>query len=386
MKILILLLFFSLLKFEPSHAQELFKKQSLPQSIDWLDDSHQFDFKKKTEITIMYYWATWCAPCAESTPMIIKFAKDHAKIRVIALSDEEKSLITEHLSKKKIGIKHKDYFYGMYKRSDEGTHEQLQIPALPMAFVFQNDLLVWRGNPTYPVGEFPEIVKMLLDGKLNLEELKKKSSKKEAYLFKRNEMKPKYSVPGKKSLKALNEYYEFVKTNVSNFPGQYLIVSDYFRAASNLLKASETFLGYKDSQKAKKEVEADLIEFTKNLAKNFKGQKDALTYVARDLLDLYRNGVSIDLDFIESLSNQSLELKTDVQYPDFLYFARSEIAFERGHLKKARKAIDKALKMVKGKKYEESFLSYYLDHDKKLKRFEESNCSGTFDCIKKSLF
>jgi len=49
---------------------------------------HINDFKGK--VTLINFWATWCAPCVVEFPKLVQLAKDHPDIVIIALSSDIK--------------------------------------------------------------------------------------------------------------------------------------------------------------------------------------------------------------------------------------------------------------------------------------------------------
>lgn len=59
---------------------------------------HIDDFKGK--VTLINFWATWCAPCVVEFPKLIQLAKDHPDTVIIALSSDIKDeKITDFIKK-----------------------------------------------------------------------------------------------------------------------------------------------------------------------------------------------------------------------------------------------------------------------------------------------
>ncbi|MGZ3724368.1 MAG: TlpA family protein disulfide reductase [Pseudobdellovibrio sp.] len=43
----------------------------------------------ESEFLIINFWASWCPPCIEETPSLIKFSKTHPEFKLIAISQDD---------------------------------------------------------------------------------------------------------------------------------------------------------------------------------------------------------------------------------------------------------------------------------------------------------
>jgi thiol-disulfide isomerase/thioredoxin len=51
------------------------------------------------QVVVVDFWATWCKPCAVTTPHLDKLAKAHPTLRVIGVSDEDRDDVVGYLAK-----------------------------------------------------------------------------------------------------------------------------------------------------------------------------------------------------------------------------------------------------------------------------------------------
>jgi thiol-disulfide isomerase/thioredoxin len=65
--------------------------QGVPKVSDQTIDGREYDFSKRNrKITIINFWASWCAPCVEEIPSLVQLAR-HFKdeIDIVAISSDE---------------------------------------------------------------------------------------------------------------------------------------------------------------------------------------------------------------------------------------------------------------------------------------------------------
>lgn len=90
---------------------------------------------KKHDLAILNFWATWCTPCIQEIPELIKVQKEFKdkKIGVIfANMAEDKKDVLKFLKKKNLGIE------TFYEASE--TAEKLGFETLPYSFIINKDL------------------------------------------------------------------------------------------------------------------------------------------------------------------------------------------------------------------------------------------------------
>ena len=81
---------------------------------------------------LVHFWATWCKPCLEELPMLVKAHEtlEKNKFRVLLVSEESAEEITSYLKKKEIHLESVRY---------NGALSDLKIHALPATFVYNGN-------------------------------------------------------------------------------------------------------------------------------------------------------------------------------------------------------------------------------------------------------
>lgn len=96
-------------------------------------------------VYVLEFWATWCPPCVQSIPHMIKLAnkyKDKA-VPFIAISVDNSSEPVKAMVKSK-GI---TYNVGM----DNGLSNKYPVNGIPSAFIIgRSGQIVWQGHPMQP--------------------------------------------------------------------------------------------------------------------------------------------------------------------------------------------------------------------------------------------
>ena len=84
-------------------------------------------------VTIVHFWATWCAPCVHELPSLIELSRRFSDkpIQVIAISLDEKG---QYAVKKFIERFHIDGLVPYYS-PDKALSRDLGVSALPMSFI-----------------------------------------------------------------------------------------------------------------------------------------------------------------------------------------------------------------------------------------------------------
>lgn len=96
------------------------------------------------KLTLIDFWATWCAPCREAIPQLNAFQEKYSDrgLVVVGVSEETREEVAPFLLQ-----------YPMkYPHAIEGSkslHKALKIKVLPYAiFVDRSGKIFWRGQPS----------------------------------------------------------------------------------------------------------------------------------------------------------------------------------------------------------------------------------------------
>lgn len=104
------------------------------------------------EATIIEFWATWCAPCKESAPMLTALQEKYGDqgLLVAGFSDEEDAVVKPYLAE--FG---QDMAYtvgldpdGIVQKAFIEGYNTEEINGIPWAFLIDSEgTLVWKGHP-----------------------------------------------------------------------------------------------------------------------------------------------------------------------------------------------------------------------------------------------
>lgn len=95
------------------------------------------------KLTLIDFWATWCAPCRNNVPRLNEMAQRFAPrgMTLIAVSKESPELVARHLPA--WGMK-----YAVFAGGKQPLQTSLSIRALPYSvLVNKANRIVWRGQP-----------------------------------------------------------------------------------------------------------------------------------------------------------------------------------------------------------------------------------------------
>ncbi len=96
-------------------------------------------------VYVLEFWATWCPPCAQSIPHMIKLSNKYKNKAVpfIAISVDRSS----EPVKKMVQDKSINYYVGM----DNGLSDRYSVSVIPSAFIIgRSGQVVWQGHTMSP--------------------------------------------------------------------------------------------------------------------------------------------------------------------------------------------------------------------------------------------
>ncbi|PZP53885.1 MAG: hypothetical protein DI586_10570 [Micavibrio aeruginosavorus] len=145
-------------------VREMTDGQSLPDVALLSPEGRKVDMKAITKghITIVNFWATWCAPCIEELPSLAKFQASNPDILTMPVSlDMQKSVEDLAVFFAKDELKELRWFY-----DDSGNlRKQLSLPVYPSTYVLDKNgkiIYILQGPSDWSSSDASAFAKYLL--------------------------------------------------------------------------------------------------------------------------------------------------------------------------------------------------------------------------------
>ncbi len=122
--------------------------------------------KLKNGVVILNFWASWCTPCLEEFPSLVKLQdkfKDNDRVKIIAINSDEDD-IDKNIKKtvKKYGLN-----FHVVKDLQAKVTDSFMISAIPVSITFFNGKVVEisNGAKDFMAGEYIEKLESFLKSK-----------------------------------------------------------------------------------------------------------------------------------------------------------------------------------------------------------------------------
>lgn len=151
-------------KSEPIKAE--FSHLNIPDIPGWLQSVPTPEVLKGKAI-ILNFWASWCAPCREETPSLLKLLQEQSdQIVLLSISGDQSLKEMKKFMSLFPGFKNS----GLYVAHDEGRYwiQRYAVTGFPETYVFDNQhkkLKSYKGSVDFLGTEFRELVKAAITKK-----------------------------------------------------------------------------------------------------------------------------------------------------------------------------------------------------------------------------
>lgn len=337
-------------------AVSLFQKIPDQPIVEWINLDTLTN--NKNILKIHYFWASWCAPCVHSGNELAKIkAALKDRVLIYAYSSEDRKIIDKYLEEK-YPSKALPFAYIKIPKKSQPADLAFWAEGLPYIFVTQNDILLWHGNPVYPIQKFRLFFSLWKAGKwqanlvpqkivdqLNTASLMKKiTAEKDDKLIRLIELEKELLNTYKKMQKNDPNYGDFSKVTQSQ-----IRIFEY----RNQLSREYQPQSIQDFLKIRNKYLEDTIE-------DFKDSRENLFYMARDLIfaeKKYQN-----LDMAERIILQANKITDQpTPYPDYNLWVVGMLYMEKMNWKKAIHFNEKAIKSCKTMEHCPQFLKMYQE-------------------------
>ena len=325
-------------------------------------------------VEVIYFWATWCAPCKRSTQALTTLASQRSsELSVRAVSSEERDTLNAYLREHARGTP-LSYLQLLPPRSEAQLGDEppphpyaSEAEFVPYVFLIHKGRLVWKGNPTYPKGAFMKVIEALL-ARGEAPEIDQAWEAKRAALKaatdERARLLNELKEAQERALKVSEGLLGDERADFWLFDQRFWALHDLtlLERMSGEKQASERALTrYHSSLKS-------LVEgYTTHIKARLTTRRDDLVYVVADLY-----GVSDEELQAFELAEPLLELlsaegERGLSYPDYYHQLLAERALRRGELSEARAELTRALELATALKRPARFMEGLLELEKRLK-------------------
>lgn len=119
-------------------------------TVDWVTTPPaSLEWGKIGKITVVEFWATWCAPCRFSIPHLSELQDRYASegVTIVGVSTEDKQLVTDFVAERGGEMR---YFVGVDRDKSlyRAYMSAFDVRGIPHAFIVSADgRILWHGHP-----------------------------------------------------------------------------------------------------------------------------------------------------------------------------------------------------------------------------------------------
>ncbi len=114
------------------------------------------EFGKKGKITVLSFWATWCAPCKKELDAIADVYEDWKKkydVEVVAITIDD----ARALPKVKPMVEQKGWKYTILSDANQDLQRALNVPSVPQSFLLDEKGNIVYSHSGYVAGDEDEL-------------------------------------------------------------------------------------------------------------------------------------------------------------------------------------------------------------------------------------
>jgi len=139
---------------------------------EWINASGPVSLEQfKDKVIVVEFWATWCPPCRDAIPHLVKLYNNNKDKGLVVIS-----LTNEKRKSAKIDKFMEDMKMNYIVGTGSTSGGDYSVRGIPKAFVIVDGKIIWEGHP---VSGLDEAVKKALKERAEKKEEKKEEVKKE---------------------------------------------------------------------------------------------------------------------------------------------------------------------------------------------------------------
>lgn len=116
---------------------------------------------RKRRVTIVEFWATWCAPCKDSAPHLSKLYDKYGKTGLVVLGITEETPEVAEKFLDEMGDEMNYPVAALGGETQKKFYKDFDLEKVPYAFIIdKNGRIVWYGHPLHPI--VPNLISVLV--------------------------------------------------------------------------------------------------------------------------------------------------------------------------------------------------------------------------------
>ena len=332
------------------------------------------------KIRVLYFWATWCAPCALVRKALIEMqSKYPGRFEIAAISPEAKDEIESYLLKT-YQKGPTPFFYGVsFGKKRSGSYED--YPYLPYAYVFLNGETIWKGLAGYPKGEIENLLESLATGKWNRDQEKIRAEKLAVIDGEISALDFELGTLNDREEKLYQKRIQVFSKKIEIDRSRYIPWQQRHQA---MLRLASVYADRKADVEKLNALKKEAEESFRAARSVFSHSRDELTFLGSDLVEVHDRRLDFQ-DLGTQILEQAASLPDDGQYGAYTLMDLGLARLNAGRFAEAERLLSSGLEQARHMGVADKNLASEVVALDKAKKSSPMECSSSLTCLYASL-